>query len=130
MIKPYSHEEHFELLKRWNDAREQYGLEEWMLPKFGLVAHDRAAAFLVTTDSPVAWIAHWTVAPELTKEERDLVIEELARALEAIAREKGFRLLQTLGKFGHNLSDRLRAHGFFEAEGAFTFFAKSLDKGD
>jgi hypothetical protein len=126
MITTYSHSKHFELLKSWYDQRDQLGLETWMLPDLGLVCDNKAIAFLVTTNSPVAWIAHWTVAPSLTKIERDTVFNELTLELEALAQSKGYRLLQTLGKVGHNLSTRLREHNFLEAPGEFTFFVKEL----
>lgn len=126
MIETYSHNEHFELLRDWNNARKQFGLERWMLPDFGLVIDDIAMAFLVTTNSPVAWIAHWSVRPELSKEDRDRAINDLTKEFEKISKEKGFRLLQTLGKSGFNLSYRLRKNGFIAADGEFTFFVKDL----
>lgn len=129
MIELYSHDAHFSILKEWNDSRGQLGLERWMLPDLGFVCDRKAIAFLVTTNSPVAWIAHWSVSPAEEKEERDELVLELAQVLEREATERGFRILQTLGKVGHNLERRLRELGFLEAAGQFTFFAKNLDQG-
>jgi len=97
-----------------------------MLPDLGVVFDDVAMAFLVTTNSPVAWIAHWAVDPKLPKEDRDHAIAELTRELETLAKKKGYRLLQTLGKVGFNLSHRLRKNGFTAADGEYTFFVKEI----
>jgi hypothetical protein len=125
-IEKYSSTKHFQTLRRWNDVRGQVGLEHWMLPDLGFVAGDRAIAFLVTTNSPVAWIAHWTVDPELSKEQRDQVLDVLAAHIERVAKEKGFQIVQTLGKVGHNLSQRLEDRGYLSAPGPFTFYVKDI----
>lgn len=126
MIEMYSHEKHFELLKSWFDKRDMPGLERWMLPDLGLVLEKSALAFLVTTNSPVAWIAHWAVDPKLDRHSRDVAFCLLSKEMEHLAREKGFRLLQTIGLVGHHLSLSLRREGFLKANGAFNFFCKDI----
>lgn len=126
MITPYVHAEHFKTLRLWNDARGQRGLEPWMLPDIGFVWNDNAMAFLVTTNSPVAWIAHWTVKPDLPRELRGEAFRALAGHAETFARERGFRLVQTLGKVGFQLSYDLRMTGYLAAPGEFLFLVKDL----
>ena len=126
MIEIYSHSKHFELMKSWNDARCQFGLEPWMLPDLGFVADNRAMAFLVTTNSPVAWFANWTVDPEATKSERVYLITDLIEELEKVSREKGFRLTQTLGKVGHGIEEILKINGYIAAKGEYSFFVKEI----
>ena len=129
MIENYSHDWHFERLKEWNDSRGQFGLEQYMLPDLGFVWNDRAIAFLVTTNSKVAWIANWTFDPSLRAWERDEATAELLSKIESVSRDLGFRFLQTLGRSGKRLADRLRANDFLEAPGEFIFFVKDLEQG-
>ena len=126
MIKLYSHNEHFETFKKWNDLRFQYGVEAWMLPDLGFVCNNSAMAFLITTNSPVAWFGNWIVDPNLNREQRKLVINELIVELEKVAKEKGFKLTQTLGMVGMGLSEILKLHGYNSTDGEYSFFVKDI----
>ena len=126
MIKSYSHDEHFEIFKKWNDARFQYGVEAWMLPDLGFVCNDNAMAFLVTTNSPVAWLGNWIVNPDCSREERKMLIGELIVELEKVAKEKGFKLTQTLGMVGLGLSEILKSYGYSSTDGEYSFFVKDI----
>lgn len=126
MIIPYEHKKHFSLLKEWNDARGQVGLEEWMLPDLGYVYDDKAIAFLVTTNSPVAWIAHWTVKPFLSREDREISFNALSGHLEKDAQKMGFKLIQTLARVHRHLLKDLESRGFLSDHESYKFLVKDL----
>lgn len=126
MIEGYKNEKHFSVLKAWNDARGQFGLEEWMLPKLGYVLDDKAIAFLVTTNSPVAWIAHWSVEPKLLRNERDLAFMTLAAHLEKEAYQMGFKLIQTLARVNRGLLTALKTRRFVSTPDLYTFLVKDI----
>lgn len=126
MIETYSHEKHFELIKDWNDARGQVGLEPWMLPEVGWVIGLQAAVFLVPINPQMTWLANWVVAPKISSADRGILLKRLFDAVEIEVRRKGFRILQTLGKAGHNMGRRLSFYGFVTAPGYYEFFAKNI----
>lgn len=127
MIHQYDHKKHFEMLKSWNDSRGQCGLEEWMLPKLGFVLEGQAIAFLVTTNSPVAWIAHWTINPTIKGlDNREVIFMTLSRHIEKEAQHMGFKLIQTLARVNRGLLTTLKKRGFIATEDLYTFLVKDI----
>lgn len=127
MVTAYTHKEHFELLKAWNDARCQYGLEQWMLPDLGFVSDIGAMAFLVTTNSPVAWMDNCAVNPTLNRTERDVAVAELIACLEQVSKDKGYRLVQAIAKADLGLAALLSNSGYTTSPGVFKYFVKQLE---
>lgn len=125
MTVKYSHNTHFEVLKSWYDDRNTLGLKPEMLPDLGYVSNDIAIAFLVTTNSPVAWIANWTVDPKATLEQRNRAIYELLVQCEEEAKRLGYKILQSCA-MKDNMKLRFDVAGY-KSFGDFTFVAKSLE---
>lgn len=102
---------------------EKYGMSEGIteaLSETGYLARQNdkdgrivGAAFLYTTNSPMAIIDSFGVDKDLNREERNFVIEHLLAATTALAYEWGYKFILAEPKFPKS-ERRLEALGFKE----------------
>ena len=124
MITPYTHEKHYEPLKKWLAHRGIKIPPRAMFSDFGYCVNDTAIGFLFKTNSRQAFIDNIAANPEKSKPERDLALRALYKELEDEARRCGYLLVTTLSNL-ETMKSRFENTGY-RPFGTVTLFFKSL----
>jgi hypothetical protein len=122
MVKRYNPFMHFEMLEAWLPAFNIPVPKPDSLPEFGLIVDDIAIAFLVRTDSAVAYIDHVITDPRSEKLKRDRALKTLFLELETQAKREGFSVVTTLVNLPSHI-ERVKRLGY-QAHGDYTLFCK------
>lgn len=131
--RPINNDQDAEIAKKW---RKEHGWKAevplHILPANGMVVEHGgepvAMAWLVRTDTPVAWI-HWMVSNRYAdKEVRNSAIDYLMRSLEALAFGLGYEQLLTWTL--HNATrSRFKRLKYMKADDKATVYMKGLVDG-
>jgi hypothetical protein len=125
VVRPYTRSD-FDLLNSWLEQRGIFGVTDEMLGHLGFCVPDAAFAFLLLSNSPIAWIANWVVNPAATQEQRDSSISALLMKCESVAKDNGCIVIQSLAKF-ENMKNRF-VNNDYNSFGEFTLYSKILGK--
>jgi len=96
MIVPYSHTQHYELLKGWLASKGMGIPEKDMFSDLGFCVDNTAIGFLFLTNSKQAYIDNIAASPEKTEAQRDKCINALINVLESAALENGCKMISVL----------------------------------
>lgn len=124
-VIPYNKDAHYDLLRAWWEGHKWPAIPAEVLPPTGYVAFTEdsgacLAAFVYTTDSPLAW-AEWFISnPSSTKQDRAEAMQAVLISLEMTAKKQGKStmfvatqnpgLINNLTRLGYNVTDTAQTH--------------------
>lgn len=93
-IELYQPEKHKEELMIWAKQWNWHPEVLEILPTTGLIIEGICATFLYETNSKTCFMEGFICNKEISKEDRDLYLDQIVEALFALAKEKGYKYMQ------------------------------------
>lgn len=122
MMEAYSHEKHYDKLRRWLRRRDIVVPPKEHLSRLGYCMDGIAIGFLLVTSAKQAFIDHIAADPDTTKIDRDSALVKLIRALEIDAFTIGMEVVTTLTQ-NPSMKSRLQDLGF-NSMGEYSLYFK------
>lgn len=118
------HDTDYHLIQNWQARRGKLAPKKELLPPVGLIEDNAACGFLIHCDNGVGILDFFISNPEIPKEQRDQVLDDIVFALILTAKMAGMKQVYCNSNIWA-IKSRAEKHGFANI-GEFTSYLKEL----